>query len=309
MQLSLLLSCLLLAADAAVSPPIVAVVFAPDGASVLTASQAGVRQLTWPDLQPLSQLETKLEQVHDLAFSSDGNTLAIAGGSPGERGAVEIWDWPAAKLRASFAAGDDLVYRAAWSSDGQALALACADKTVRLRPIAGDPPQSIQAHSGAVLSVGWLPDDLVVSAGIDQSLRLLSAKSGETLRTFDNHTAAVRDLAVRPGEHAGTPLVASAGGDRTVRFWQPTIGRLVRFARLPSVPTAICWTPAGSQVLAACEDGCLRAVDPVTVEVAEFANPLRGWAHAVAVSPDGKHALLAGENGELRKVALDAINR
>jgi len=27
----------------------------------------------------------------------------------------------------------------------------------------------------------------------------------------------------------------------------------------------------------------------------------------VAASPDGNHALLAGENGELRKVSLDAI--
>lgn len=296
------------AADANAAPPIVAVAFAPDGASVLAASQAGVQQLTWPDLAFLSSVESKLEQVHDLAFSPDGSALAIAGGSPGEFGAVEIWEWPAAKLRASFAAGDDLVYRAAWNNEGKTLALACANKTVRLQAVAGGPPQSIQAHSAAVLSVCWLPaDDHVLSAGVDQSVRLLSAKSGETVRTFDNHTAAVRDVAVRPGQHNGPPLVASASADRTVRFWQPTIGRLLRFARLPSAPTDLCWTPDGTQVLAACEDGRLRAVDPMTVEVAELDPCLRGWAHAVAASLDGKHALLAGEHGELRRVSLDAI--
>jgi hypothetical protein len=84
---------------------------------------------------------------------------------------------------------------------------------------------------------------------------------------------------------------------------------MVRFAKLPSAPTAICWTPVGARVLAACEDGRLRSVDPETVEVATYEEKLAGWAHAVAASPDGKQVLLAGEDGELRKVSLDAIKR
>jgi WD40 repeat protein len=160
-----------------------------------------------------------------------------------------------------------------------------------------------------VLATAWLPaEDLVLSAGSDQSIRLLAPKTGEVLRTFDNHTAAVRDLAVRPGKHDGPPMFASAGADRTVRFWLSN-GRLVRFAsKLPSAPTAICWTPDGAHTLAACEDGRLRAVDPLTVGVTEIVGT-RGWAYAVAASPDGMHAVLGGERGELRKVSLDAIKR
>jgi WD40 repeat protein len=298
---------LLLALLSADPPPIVAVSFSPDGTAVLAASQAGVQICSWPDLKPAKQIETKLEQVHDLAFAPGGKRLAIAGGSPGERGAVEIWRLPDKKLERTLSAGDDLVYRAAWNADGSALALACADKVVRLQPADGSPPRVCQVHSAAVLCTAWLPaDNLVLSAGVDQSLRLLQPATGEVLRTFDNHTAAVRDLAIRPGKHDGPPLITSASADRTVRFWQPTIGRLVRFARLPSVPTAICWTPSGSHVLAACEDGRLRAVDPVTVALTEIAGT-RGWAYAIAASPDGNFAVLGGEAGELRKVSLDAI--
>jgi WD40 repeat protein len=299
---------LLLAILAAEPPPIVAVAFSPDGTQVLAASQAGLQVCSWPGLKPLERIGAKAEQVHDLAFSPRGDLLAIGGGSPAERGLVEIWDWPGRKHLRTLPAGDDVVYRAAWNADGRVLSLACADKLVRIQPVDGSPPRTCQVHSAAVLCTAWLPaDNLVLTGGVDQSIRVLNPATGEVVRTLDNHTAAVRDLAIRPGEHEGPRVVASAGADRTVRFWQPTIGRLVRFARLPVAPTGICWTPEGSHVLAACEDGRLRAVDPATVAVTEIFST-RGWAYAIAASPDGKHALLGGERGELRKVPLDAIN-
>jgi WD40 repeat protein len=290
------------------APPIVAVAFAPDGSRVVAVSQAGVQIYSWPDLQPAARLETKLEQVHDVSFAPGGKLLAIAGGSPGERGAVEIWEWPDSALKTTLPAGDDLVYRAAWNADGTALALACADKVVRLQPVDGAAPRVCQVHSAAVLATAWLPaEDFVLSAGVDQSIRLLSPKDGEVMRTFDNHTAAVRDLAMRPGDREGPTMFASAGADRTVRFWLSN-GRMLRFAKLPSPPTAICWTPDASYALAACEDGRLRAIDPVTVGVTEIVG-IGGWAYAVVASPDGKDALIGGERGELRKVSLDAIKR
>ena len=102
-------------------------------------------------------------------------------------------------------------------------------------------------------------------------------------------------------------MLASAGGDRTVRFWHPSTGRLVRFTKLPAAPTAIAWTPGGSHALVACEDGRLRAIEPESLAVTTFAQGLAGWAHEVAALPDGSAAILAGEGGELRIVPLDAI--
>ncbi|HZN33353.1 MAG TPA: hypothetical protein VFB80_06015, partial [Pirellulaceae bacterium] len=187
-----------------------------------------------------------------------------------------------------------------------------ADKSVTLGFTQEDVRPSatrLLPHSAAVLAVLWLPQsDVVLSAGVDQTIRLIDPARGETVRSFENHTGAVRDLALRPGDQEGPPLVASAGADRTVRFWQPTIGRLVRFARLPVSPTAICWTVTGSHVLAACEDGRLRAVDPSTVEVVDLPDKLDGWAYSVIATPDGKLAVLAGERGRLRVVSLSAIN-
>jgi len=231
----LLLPLTLLAAEPAAAggdpaPPIVAVAFAQDGTGVVAASQAGVLIYSWPDLRPAARLTTKLEQVHDLSFAPDGKRLAIAGGSPGERGAVEIWEWPAATLKATLPAGDDVVYGAAWNAEGTVLALACADKVVRLQPVDGSSPKKCQVHSAAALSTAWLPaEDLVLSAGVDQSIRLLSPKSGEVVRTFDNHTAAVRDLAADdPPAGAVCPPALGADGDFLDARWLACLGRVRR---------------------------------------------------------------------------------
>jgi WD40 repeat protein len=292
----------------------VALAVAPNAKHVLTGSQAGIQILSLPDLMGSGSLPTKLEHVHDLAFSPRGDLLAASGGSPGERGAVELWEWPAGTLKTTLAAGDDVAYDSTWNAEGTQIAAAGADKAVRVFSIALESdgtrsaPATLRPHSAAVLAVEWLhADDLVLSAGVDQAIRVLKA-SGETLRSLDNHTAPVRDLAVRSGKQEGPTVVASAGADRTVRFWQPAIGRLVRFARLPVAPTAICWTQSGTHVLAACEDGHLRAIDYETLSIVELPEHLNGWAHSVAILPGGKSALLAGERGQLRIVRLDAIN-
>ena len=290
------------------APPIVALAITPDGSEVVTASQEGVQVHSLPELAVKRSLATKLVQVNDVAFSPDGKLLAVAGGSPAERGGVEIWTWPEATLKTTLAAGDDLAYRIAWNAEGSQLAIAGGDRKVRIAAIGSGESKAYECHSGAVLATAWLPAyNLVLSAGVDQSIRVLEPATGKVRRSFDNHTAAVRDLAIRPGEHPGPVMVASCGADRTVRFWQPTIGRLVRFARLPSPPNALAWTPSGSLVLAACEDARVRSVDPGTIEVKELAPAISGVAYCVAALPDGSGAVLGGAMGELRIVALDAI--
>jgi WD40 repeat protein len=298
---------LLLAAVA--PPPITAITVVPYSKQVITASQAGVEVRSLPKLQETATIPSELVQVHDVAFAPNGKTLAIAGGSPGESGSVEIREWPSGKLAATLSCGNDIAYRAVWNADGSRLAVACADRKVRIFARDGKAvAQLVECHSAAVLTVAWLPaDDRILSAGVDQAIRVLASKDGRVTSSLDNHTGVVRDLAIRPGKHDVPTMVASCSADKTVRLWQPAIGRMVRFVKLPSAPTAIAWSISGSHILAVCEDGKLRAIEPTTLDVIEFAQRIDGWAHSLAVLPDGSAAILGGERGQLRLVPLDAI--
>ncbi len=296
-----------IAPAAAAEPPITAIAFAPDGKAIVVGSQAGLGIRTWPDPTPAVKLATELAHVHDLAFSPDGKTFAAVGGTPASRGTVELYRWPSRELLRRFSPHRDLIYAVAWRSDSAALATASADGTVGIHAAAGDgASRTLEGHSRGVLAVEFLPGDgELLSAGIDASLRLWNVRTGAASRTLSNHTGPVHDLALRPSRGAVPPMVASVSDDRTVRFWQPTIGRLVRFARLEAVPLAVAWTADGGTAVVACKDGRVRLIDPDTAEVRDDRPALDGAAYCVAVAPDGS-ILVGGRDGQLRRAVVNA---
>ena len=288
-----------LAANAAqTAPPITAAAFVPNDAYVVFGSQAGIEVRSWPDCKVTSRIKTKLSHVHDLAFSPNGKMLLAAGGSPAASGAAELLSWPGGAEVRRIADYKDLVYRAAWSPDGQRFATAAADGTCRVYDAeTGKPLIRYEGHSRPVLAIVFLPDGkTVISAGVDQSLQVWDATTGKPARTLDNHTNVVNDLAVRPNTPDGAPAVlASVGEDRTVRLWQPTIGRLMRFARLDSAPRAVAWSPSGEKLVVGCSDGKVRVLDFDTLTVVMTKPALAGRIHALTVKASA--AVVAGDGG------------
>ena len=98
-------------------------------------------------------------------------------------------------------------------------------------------------------------------------------------------------------------MVATAATDRTVRFWQPTIGRLMRYVRLESEPLDIAWLN-DSFLVASCVDGRLRCVDFENVQVVEIRPAIEGWAYAITVHPEDGSLAIAGSRGQIRRITL-----
>jgi WD40 repeat protein len=290
----------------AAEPPYTAATFSPDGKQILLGSQRGLEIRSYPDWKLAGRLKTDLLNLHDLAFSPDGQTLLAAGGSPGEEGIVEVWDWKAQQRARRVAVHSDVVYRVAWSPMGSEWSTASADGTCRvIEHESGHSRLTYSGHSRPVLSLGYIAGGkYLASAGVDQTLQLWDAASGELVHKRDNHLAAINDLVLRPTTDAGSaPIVATAGEDRTVRFWQPVVGRMMRFAKLPSPPRVIAWTADGSRLLCGCTDGGLRIVDPDTAEIVSEEPLLKGRIQAIALSPDGSSGVVAGEDRGVRSIS------
>lgn len=285
------------------SAHVTAVCFAPDAKRIVVGSQAGVSIHDASDYSMTARISTELDHVHDVRFSPDGQLLAIAGGVPGELGAVELVEWPSGDLRRRIESHDDVVYRVAFSGDGSRMVSASADEVCSVHQDGRHRAAArFTQHSRAVTGVTVLPDgETAVSASRDQTLRVWNTNTGENLRTLHNHSRDVNALALQPAT-SGLPVVASASADATVRFWQPTIGRMVRFARLPSEPLSIAWVAGSAKLIAGCRDGKARLIDPVTVNTTETSDVSDGWLYAIAVDPLDDHRVVIGSTRGLIKV-------
>lgn len=281
--------------------PVTALAIAPNG-DIVTAGQTGISGAGY---------QTEVPNVHDLAFSPDGNWLLVAGGTPAESGAVEFHsrkDPGAASQR--FELTDDVIYSAAWSPDGSRAALASLDGScVLVRPGDGKVERVIRGHSRGVAAVRFLSDDVLVTASLDHTIRVWQIEDGELKRTLRNHTAPVTGVAVRPGRESSLPMLASISHDRTVRLWQPTIGRMVRFVRLDSRPLSVAWTRDGTRLVVACRDGDVRIIDPDTVEVQAQLDGIESHAWCLAVTRDGKEIVVAGGGGDVSRLATPPVVR
>jgi WD40 repeat protein len=288
--------------------PVTAAAFSPQGDKVLFGSQFGLQVWSWPDLQSLRKLNTDLRNIHDLRFSPDGHSLLVAGGSPAHEGVVEVWAWPARARTHRISDHNDLVYRVAWSESGEFWASAGADGNCLVHDARNhEKTVSFLGHSRAVVDVVFLfRTDLIVSAGVDHTLRCWKLGSGVEVRTLDNHLSGVNAVAQQlPSRDDSPRMVATVGEDKTVRFWQPTIGRLLKFARLSTVPRAAVWATAGDRLFVGCNDGSVYAIEPHSAAVMSHWQTEIGRVFELLTVPGDPDALLVCGAAGFLKLSLE----
>lgn len=106
------------------------------------------------------------------------------------------------------------VSRLAVSQDGQRIAAAMGDRTVRLWDSSGKVLAVLRGHTDLVLDVAFSPDGThLASASYDKTVRVWELATGR-YRVMRGHTRAVNDVEF----HGGKELV-TASWDGTVRVW------------------------------------------------------------------------------------------
>lgn len=289
----------------ATEPPVTGVTFSPDGKQAIVCSQLGIQCYAWPELKLLDTLPCDFPNLHCLAFSPEGSRLAVAGGIPSEEGLVQVFAWPTGEPVGKYDRHRDSVRAVSWLGE-DCLLSASIDREIHQICLNSQSKFTstvrFQGHSRSVDALCLLKDGkTLVSAGVDQSLRVWDIQSTELIRSLNQHTRPVVGLALRPSD-ARLPMVASAASDRSIRFWQPTIGRMVRYIRLEVEPLAIAWLNDGNHLAAACTDGQVRIVDADNVRLVRTIPGVRGWAYSLAVHPSDGSLLVGGSDGQLLRL-------
>ena len=192
----------------------------------------------------------------------------------------------------------DLPFQISYSPDGQHLAAACHDKSVRIWDANnGKLEQELSAHAGRVHGVAYSPDGrFLASASYDKTCKLWDADSGEELRTFSGHTDRVTRAVFSPDGK----LLASASFDGTVRVWEVQSGEAIKVLKgHKSRVRDAAFSPDGKQLASSGVDKTVRVWD---VESGEQLLKLAGHTNSVArlrYAPGGRWLASGGYDGKI----------
>lgn len=287
-----------------------AVAFSPDGTRILTGGVDGAPRLipapgsdgaAPPKLAgAVQKLRAMPGTVQGVAVTPDSAHFVAAGPDASRlRGTVQVVDALGQVVR-SFSAPGSLT-AVAIRPDSLQIAAASEDGGIyfwNFQPT--DDHRSAADASEPLWATAVNPKGtLVAAAGADKTIRIYTA-AGKLVHTLPGSGAAVTALA-----WLNDDTLLSAGGDKLLRAWDVKAGKAAgEWPGHAAAVLALAAAPDGSLAVSGSADKTVHGWNVKT------GKPLWTWTAqsavaAVAVSPNGKRAVVGGADGGLSVLAID----
>ncbi|GAB4369684.1 MAG: hypothetical protein Kow00121_09790 [Elainellaceae cyanobacterium] len=181
-----------------------------------------------------------------------------------------------------------------FSPDGETLASASEDGTVKLWSREGELIASLEEHQDTVTVVQFSPDrEMLASASSDKTVKLWN-RNGQLLTTL-KHQAPVREIQFSPdGE-----ILASADDDGTVKLWSREGKPITFLEQHQGKVRAIQFSPDGETLASASDDKTVRLWN----REGKLITTLQGHqasVRAIQFSPDGETLASASDDGTVK---------
>lgn len=234
--------------------------------------------------------------INGLAFSPRGQVLA----SCSDDDTIRLWNAGTGNLLHVLKGHRHDVTSVAIGRQGSVLISGSEDRTVGVWNL--EQGKLVKALSGGnagmVRCVDISPDEeLVVSGGFDNKIRLWQLGTGEVFRVLPGHLNSVNDVTISSDGR----LIASAGKDRCIKLWSLRSGNLIHTLKgHRGEVNAVAIAPNQRTVVSASGDSSIKVWDTKTGELVETFSDHGNSVTAIAIHPNGKFMASASSDKTIK---------
>ncbi|MEA5464065.1 nSTAND1 domain-containing NTPase [Leptothoe sp. PORK10 BA2] len=197
-----------------------------------------------------------------------------------------------------FKAHDNWVLSVDVSPDGQTIATASSDNTVKLWQFNGEPLQSLTEHQDTVVTVTFSPNgQTLASASLDNTIRLWQRQSDgkfnlkNTIQELNWMTA----ITFSPDGK----ILAAAGADGTIKFWDLAGNALTTFSGHEDQVMSVAFSDDGERLASGSEDGTVKLWN---VQNGELVRTLQANSQVLGVRFVGNERIVAAKEDAIIQI-------
>ncbi|MBL4659036.1 MAG: TIR domain-containing protein [Alcanivoracaceae bacterium] len=282
------------------------VAFSPDGLTLASASDDdSIRLWNVANGKQIKKLIANSVGITSITFSPDGQTLASGfGNSTGfypiasKNNTIRLWDLNSDNTQ-TLSGHIKPVTSVAFSPDGQTLASASVDTSIRLWDLSNNSLKTtLKGHNNHVTSLAFSIDGKrLVSGSMDKTLRLWDLTTNKIKNVLIGHTEIVTSVAFSPD---GLTL-ASGSKDNTLRLWDISASQITTELTGHKKPVkSVAFSPDGLTLSSASSDQTIMLWDVVSKQLQATLSKHTGGVHSIAYSHDGLKLASAADDNTIR---------